>query len=335
MGLETNVYATPSGSVELRREIAKRSLEWGCSLSSDDFIITNGATDALNLCLRAVAEPGDTIAVESPTYFGILQIIENLGMKTLEIPTHCRDGISLKSLQTALDDNDVKACLFSLNAQNPLGFSMPDEIKKQLVELLALRNIPLIEDDVYGDIYFGTIRPKVAKSYDNNGLVMLCSSFSKTLSPGFRVGWTAPGKFKSAVKRLKHSSTVGTPIVLQETIAEFLRSGGYDHYLRRIRRTYETQTQLLIRAIRNYFPKGTWCSIPNGGIVVWVEFPKRVDSLKLYRMALEEKIAIAPGPMFSPTRQYKNYIRLHCGEIWSDRIEKALVTIGRLAEDQR
>ena len=335
MGLATNVYPPVSGSEELRREIAKRSLEWGCSLSSDDFIITNGATEALNLCLRAVADPGDTIAVESPTYFGILQIIENLGMKTLEIPTHCIDGISLQSLETALDKNDVKACLFNLNAQNPLGFNMPDELKKRLVEILALRKIPLIEDDVNGDIYFGAVRPKVAKSYDKNGLVMLVSSFSKTLSPGFRIGWTAPGIFKSAVKRLKHSSTMGTPIVLQETIAEFLKSGGYDYYLRKIRRTYETQTQLLIRSIRNYFPEGTWFSRPNGGIVVWVEFPKWVDALKLYRKALKEKIAIAPGPMFSPTRQYKNYIRLHCGEIWSDKIEKSLVTIGRLAEDQR
>ena len=335
MGLKTNVYSSPSGSDELRREIAKRSLEWGCSLSSDDFIITNGATDALNLCLRAVANPGDTIAVESPTYFGILQIIENLGMKTLEIPTHCRDGINLQSLEAALDKNDVKACLFSLNAQNPLGFIMPDEFKKQLVELLALRNIPLIEDDVYGDIYYSSKRPKVAKSYDKKGLVMLCSSFSKTLAPGFRIGWTAPGKFKSAVKRLKQSSTMGTPIVLQETIAEFLKSGGYDYYLRKIRRTYETQNQLMIRSIRNYFPEGTWFSRPNGGIVVWIEFPKWVDALKLYRMALKEKIAIAPGPIFSPTKQYKNCIRLHCGEIWSDEIEKALVTIGRLAEDQR
>ena len=335
MGMKTNVYASASGSEYLRREIAKRSLDWGCSLSSDDFIITNGATDALNICLRAVAEPGDTIAVESPTYFGILQIIENLGMKTLEIPTHCRDGISIQSLKAALDKNDVKVCLFSLNAQNPLGFIMPDERKKQLVELLARRNIPLIEDDVYGDIYFSAARPKVAKSYDKKGLVMLCSSFSKTLSPGFRIGWTSPGKFKSAVRQLKHSSSVGTPLVLQEAVAEFLKSGGYDYYLRKIRRTYETQTQLLIRAIRNYFPEGTWFSRPDGGIVVWVEFPKWVDALKLYRMALKEKIAIAPGPIFSPTRQYKNYIRLHCGEIWSDKIEKALVTIGRLAEDQR
>ena len=335
IGLQTNVYSFPFGSEELRREVAKRSLDWGCSLSSDDIIITNGATEAINLCLRAVANPGDTIAIESPTYFGILQIIQNLGMKTLQIPTHYRDGVVLQSLEAALDNNHVKACLFSLNAQNPLGFIMPDERKKQLVELLALRNIPLIEDDVYGEIYFSAVRPKIAKSYDKKGMVMLCSSFSKTLSPGFRIGWTSPGIFKTTVQTFKQSNTVGTPTILQATLTEFLKSGGFDYYLRRIRKKYAAQNKLLIHAIQNYFPKGTRCSRPSGGVVIWIEFPKWVDALKLYRMALKEKIAIAPGPMFSPTRQYQNFIRLHCGEIWSDKIEKAVVTIGRLAEMQR
>ena len=334
MGQRTNVYDLPPGSEELRRQLARRSLEWGCNLTSDELVITCGATEALNLCLRAVSKPGDIIAVDSPTHFGILGVIESLGLKTLEIPTHCGAGLSLDSLEAALTKHDVKACVFCFNSQNPLGFIMPDENKQQLVELLAAREIPLIEDDVYGDIYFGTSRPKVALAYDKQGLVMLCSSFSKTLAPGFRVGWVATGRYHKAIKQLKFSNSVGTPIVLQVTIAEFLRSGGYDYFLRRIRRTYERQNQFMSRAIRNYFPEGTWFTHPKGGTVVWVEFPAGFDALNLFRAAADENIAIAPGPMFSPTRQYQNFIRLSYSEIWSDKVDRSLIKLGKLVEQQ-
>lgn len=335
LGSLANKVDIPPGIEELRRQIARRSLDWGCSLSSDDIVTTSGCTEALNLCLRVVAKPGDTIAVESPTFYGILQIIESLGMRALEIPTHCRDGISLEALKHALKRNKVKACLVISNSQNPLGSSMPEGNKKDLVEMLADQEIPLIEDDIYGDIYFGRARPKVAKAFDRKGLVLLCSSFSKTLAPGYQVGWTAPGRFKTQVERLKFSNTSGTPTLLQHVIAEFLRSGGYDYYLRKIRRTYATQVQLMIQAIRTYFPKETRVTRPMGGYVLWVEFPKWVDSIELHKKALEEKISIAPGPLFSPRKRYQNFIRLNCGYPWSESLDRALVTLGRLTENQR
>ncbi|MEE9186533.1 MAG: PLP-dependent aminotransferase family protein, partial [Bacteroidota bacterium] len=325
----------PPGLEDLRRQIARRSLDWGCSLSSDEILTTCGCIEALNLCLRAVAKPGDTIAVESPTYYGILQIIEKLGMKALEIPSQCRDGISLEALNHALERNKVTACILNTNSHNPLGSSMPDENKRHLVEMLARREIPLIEDDVYGDIYFGAKRPKVAKAFDKKGLVLLCSSFTKTLTPGYRVGWTAPGKFRAQVERLKLSNTSGTPTLFQYVIAEFLESGGYDYFLRKIRRTFAIQVQLMIQAIRKYFPEETRVSRPTGGYVVWVEFPKWVDSLELYRKAIGQKISVAPGPLFSPKQHYRNFIRLNCGQHWSERFERALVTLGRLVENQR
>ena len=322
-------YDFPPGNEALRRQVARRSLDWGCSLSPDDIVTTCGTMEALNLCLRAVAKPGDTIAIESPTFYGILQA--SLGMRALEIPTHPRDGIDLNALEQAIKKNKVKACLLIPNFNNPLGCCMPDNNKKQLVEMLGRREIPLIEDDIYGDIYFGAARPKTAKAFDKEGLVLLCSSFSKTIAPGYRVGWTAPGRFKAQVEHLKSMNTIATATLPQMAVARFLESGGYDRHLRKLRKALATQVQRVTLAVRQYFPEGTRITRPTGGFVLWVELPKSVDSLELYRKALEKKISIAPGPIFSAKQKYQNFIRLSCGQAWSDSLEQALKTLGRLA----
>ena len=333
-GASANTYDVPPGSIELRRQIARRSLDWGCSLSSEEFVTTNGCMEALNVCLRAVAKPGDTIAVESPAFFGLLQAIQCLGMKALEISSDPREGICLDALDYATRCHKVAAVVVNLNFQNPLGSCMPDEKKKALVELLARKEIPLIEDDLFGDLYFGQQRPKTAKGFDKKGLVLLCGSVSKTLAPGFRVGWTAPGRFQTQVERLKHSISCASPVLTQLAIAEFLKNGGYDHYVRRIRRAYAQQLQTIGEAIGRYFPEGTKVTRPQGGFLLWVEFPKWVNALELHRQALAQNISICPGPIFSPKQSYRNFIRISCGHPWSERIEKALVTIGRLAEKQ-
>jgi len=324
-------YDFPPGNEALRRQVARRSLDWGCSLSPDDIVTTCGAMEALNLCLRAVAKPGDTIAIESPTFYGILQAIESFGMKALEIPTHPRDGIDLGALETAIKKNKVKACLLVPNFNNPLGSCVSDKNKKQLVEMLARRGIPLIEDDIYGDIYFGNVRPKVAKAFDKEGTVLLCSSFSKTLAPGYRVGWIAPGLFKLQVEHLKSMNTFATATLPQMVVARFLESGGYDRHLRKLRKALASQVQRVSLSISQSFPKGTRVTRPAGGFVLWVELPKSVDSLELYRKALEKKISIAPGPIFSAKQKYQNFIRLSCGQPWSDKLGQAVVTLGRLA----
>jgi DNA-binding transcriptional MocR family regulator len=330
---EEHSYGLTQGSEELRHQIARRSIDWGCSFGSEDLLITFGCTEAINLCLRAVAQPGDTIAVESPTYYGFLQIIESLRMKALEIPTHPRDGICVDALAASIKKHLVKACLISSNFSNPLGSSMPEEKKKELVELLAQKQIPLIEDDIYGEIYFGQERPKVCKTFDKHGIVLLCSSFSKCLSPGYRVGWTAPGRFKNEVRRLKLMNSLTCVLPTQITIAEMLRSGGYDHHMRRIRRAYASQVQQTAQAVGEYFPKGTRVTRPDGGFVLWVELPASADSLELYRKALEAKISIAPGSLFSPKQHYRNCIRLNCAHPWTEKIDRALQTLGRLAHE--
>jgi DNA-binding transcriptional MocR family regulator len=328
-------YAFPPGNEKLRRQIARHALDGGCSLHSDDIIITNGCMEALNLCLRAVAKAGDTIALESPTYFGLLQIIESLGMKALEIPTHPRDGISIEALELATRKRGVKACVVMANVSNPLGSVMPDEHKRRLVALLAERNIPLIEDDVYGDLHYGPIRPCTAKTFDRDGMVLLCSSFTKALAPGFRVGWVAPGRFQAQVEMVKFINSVATPEILQITLAEFLESGGYARHLRALRRHFAQQVQQTSQAVFDYFPSGTRVTRPQGGFVLWVELPAKCDALRLHREALAENIGLMPGPMFSASKKtYRNCIRLSCGYPWSGRIDQALLRLGELAKAQ-
>lgn len=326
-------YDFPPGSPELRRQIARRALDAGCTLSPDDIVTTSGCQEALSLCLRAVAKAGDTVAVESPVYYGTLQTIEQLRMKAIEIPTCPTRGLSPDALKRALERWKIKACLIVPNFSNPTGALMPDIHKKRLVQLLAERDLPLIEDDIYGDLPHAGPRPKAAKGYDRKGLVMLCSSFSKTLAPGYRVGWAAPGRWRERIEHLKYINTTATATLPQLAIAEFLERGGYDHYLRRVRSVYARNLERMTQAIARYFPEGTRVSQPTGGFVLWVELPKRMDALELHRRALARKILIAPGPLFSPKQAYRNCFRLNAALPWDERLERALVTLGRMAAD--
>lgn len=323
-------YDFPPGHERLRRQIARRSFDWGGNLHSDDIIITFGCMEALNLCLRAVANPGDTIAIESPTYYGILQAIESLGMKAMEIATHPETGVDLDDLEKALNKTKVTACLFVTNFNNPLGSCMPVENKRKLVNLLAHREIPLIEDDLYGDLFLGKSRPVNAKAFDKKGLVLLCSSFSKSLAPGFRVGWTSPGRFKEKIERLKFMTTVATSTLNQMAIAHFLENGSYDRHLRKIRTAFNNQISLTTQAIVKYFPPETKITRPSGGFVLWVELPGNVDAMELHEAARAKHISIAPGPIFSTKNQYNNFIRISCGLPWSEKIEEAIKEIGKL-----
>jgi DNA-binding transcriptional MocR family regulator len=328
-----NYYDIPPGNEALRIQIAQRAVGIGCNITQADVVTTSGCLEAFTLSLRAVCKPGDTVAIESPLYFGVLQVLESLGLRALEIPTHPRDGISLSALRFAIDHNSIHACLVLSNFNNPLGSCIPDEHKQELVALLARHEIPLIEGDVCGEIYFSGPRPSLCKSYDRKGLVLLCSSFSKDLAPGYRVGWVVPGKFKSTVEWLKYTTNVATATLPQVAIAKFLESGGYEHHLRSIRHLYAGFVSQLTHAVMRYFPEGTRVTRPNGGIVLWVQLPDYADSLELYKQALQAGITLAPGYVFSATDQYKNFIRLNAAW-WSFDAERAMRRLGELVAEQ-
>ncbi len=327
-------YAVNWGYEPLTREISRRYLQGGVPLAHDELVVTVGCSEALNLCLRAVTKPGDTVAIETPAYFGFLEIIQSLNLRALEIPTSSREGICLEELRDAIKQNDVKAVLVMPNFHNPLGSLMPEEKKKRLYELLCEFDLPLIEDDIYADTHFGDVRPKPLKAWDRDGRVMLCSSFGKTLAPSFRVGWAAPGRYLERVRRLKFTNTMGTAVILQKTLAEFLRDGGYDHHLRSLRRSYHQQLHSFAQTMQRHFPEGTRYSRPQGGNVIWVEFPKAIDTLKLYREALKHRINTAPGALFSVKDRYNNCMRMSCGLPWSDEVEASLIKLSELIKKQ-
>jgi DNA-binding transcriptional MocR family regulator len=327
-------YDFPPGVEAFRRQIARRSLTIRCEVAPRDVVVTGGALEAIHLSLRAVAKPGDVIAVESPLYFGILGSVASLNMKTIEIPTHPQEGMDLEQLERALRKHKIKACIAMTNCHNPLGYVLPDKYKRDLVDLTGRLNVAVIEDDVYGDLAHDQPRPLTAKSFDRKGLVLLCSSFSKILSPGYRIGWLLPGRFRADVERLKVVTNVAAPSLPQLVLAEFLESGSYDRHVRRLRATLGCQLESVRQAIARYFPAGTRISRPAGGYMLWIELPPKVDGLKLHRAALEERISILPGVLFSATGQYKNYIRINGGRVWTKTHDRALLTLGRLCERQ-
>jgi len=318
----------------LVRQIVRRSLDWGGALDGEEIVITNSCTEALNLCLRAVTQPGDTVAIESPTYFVFLQLIESLGLKALEIPTHARTGISVEALELATRNGAVKACLLVPNANNPLGCVVPDDNKRRIAQLLAERQVPLIEDDIYGDLHFGDARPWPIKAYDSSGNVMLCSSFAKTVSPGLRVGYVAAGRHLAAVALLKTLASGLTGAVPQAALAEFLEGGGFERELRQARRAYVRQVARMSDAVAEHFPAECLLSRPQGGFVLWVEMPQSVDALELHRAAVAEGIAFMPGQLFSAAGRYRNCLRLNCGNPWSEAIEAAVKRLGVMVRER-
>lgn len=324
-----------AGDAELRRQIAMRYLIDGLHVHADEIVITNGALEALNLCLMTVTRPGDTILIESPTFYAALQSIERIGLKAIEVPSHPRDGIDLGAMEQAIVMHQPKACWLMTNFQNPLGSLLANDKKLALVEILAKYQIPLIEDDVYGELYFGDRRPVPAKAFDHTGLVMHCGSFSKSLAPGYRVGWVVAGKFVKQVERLKLTTTISASVPAQVALAKYLQKGGYDKHLRQLRNVLMVNQIKFVEALERYFPQGTHLTVPQGGYFLWVKLPDGINALTLYRQALKSGISIAPGPIFSAQQRFQGFIRLNYGHLWNDKIENALVTLGQLIQSQQ
>ncbi|HXC30130.1 MAG TPA: PLP-dependent aminotransferase family protein [Stellaceae bacterium] len=334
-GLDYNIYTAPKGDAALRHEICRRALRWGQGWSPDDVVITCGCTEALTLALKAVARAGDTIAVESPTYFGLLHVLEALGLKVLELPTDAEKGVDLAVLEGALQRKSITACLFASSFNNPLGCTMPDTRKLELLRLLTRHGVPLIEDDVYGDIYFGGERPKPFGALDPAADTIYCSSFSKTIAPGYRIGWLAAGRRMQTILQHKVAATLATPALTQAALADLLSCGGYDSHLRRIRRVFAENIDRMTRAIERGFPAGTRVSRPAGGFVLWVELPPPADTRVMFAEAVKRGICFAPGDVFSVSDRYRHCLRLSCGYGWDRRIEAGVEAIGALAAERQ
>ena len=323
-------YSLPPGRGDLRSKIAARAAQWGARFGADDLIITAGATQALRLALRAVCQPRDVVAIEQPAYFGTLLLLEDLGLKALEIPTDPVEGLLLEPLADAIRCHRPAAVLASPTVQNPLGASMPVARKQELVTLLEGAGIPLIEDDVYGDLVGAGQRPPACKAFDQSGNVIYCSSLSKTLAPGWRIGWIAAGRYHTQVLQTRMAGDwAGTPL-LEAATSEVLASGDYDRHLRRLKRRIAAGIRAVVARVEASFPPGTRLNVPAAGFLLWVELPQQVNALEVHCRALALGIGVSPGPLFSPGAELTHFLRLNCANEPTPRLLNAVEQIGAL-----
>jgi DNA-binding transcriptional MocR family regulator len=320
----------PPGDAELRRQIAKRMAVAGAPTDPEHVVITGGAMDAITLSLQALCQPGDTVLVESPTYFGLLQAVEHFGLKVVEVPNRPGEGIDVDAVRAIARSTRLAAAVLMPNFNNPVGAVTSDDAKRDIVAALTDKEIPIIEDDIYGDLHYGSRRPPSMRAFDEAGLVISCGSVSKTIALGYRIGWAVTPSFHTDISRAKFYSSIASPTLQQRVLARYYASGGYDRYLRGIRASLASNSQRFIEAIARYFPEGTRVTRPAGGLVLWVELPRNIDGAELFKTALASRIGIAPGIVFSAKGDYRNYIRLSCGLPWSGTIERALEKLGRL-----
>lgn len=335
--VQVSSYEFSPGLLALRQQIARRMGEAGCITDPDDVLITNGCQEALYLALKSLTAPGDVVAVESPTYYGLLQVIDALGLKALEIPTHPGEGMGIEALQLALEQWSVKACVVTPNFNNPLGCLMPHDRRVALLELARAHGLMLIEDDIYGDLGFDQRRSAtlmgLAQDMGMIDQVIYCSSFSKTLAPGLRVGWMVSTAHRDTLAFQKFVMNSASPSVTQLAVATLLESGRYERHLRGMRQSLAQAVHRMADRLCQHFPLKTCITRPQGGFVIWVELPSGVDANVLAQKALEKGISIAPGPLFSATQKYRNHIRLSCAVLWNERVEKALRVLGQLVSE--
>lgn len=323
-------YAHPQGDTLLRHQISNLLFSIIPNLSVEDIIVTSGCTEALSLSLKAVAGPGDTVIVESPTDPWLRQIIKDSRMYALEIPADPVTGMDLDRVAAVLAQQKISACIMNPNCQNPLGFIMPDENKRKILDLMEVRDIPIIENDICGDLYFGTVRPNPIKKWDTRGNVLYCSSFSKVLAPGLRIGWAIPGRFKKTMKRMKLNRSLISPTLNQALVASYLKEGTYDRHLRRLRETIKNQHQYCATAVHQYFPENIKMTSPSGGVSLWIELPRGVECRSVYFEAKKKGISILPGFLCSSFDAFDRYIRIGYGRVWDQEVEEAIARIGNI-----
>ncbi|GLO63137.1 GntR family transcriptional regulator [Vibrio sp. MACH09] len=330
MPIASALYNFPPGNEKLRHIIAQRYAAQGMNIHPDEIIITAGALDALNLCLQALTQAGDWVIVESPAFYGSLQALQRLNLRALSIRTHPQKGIDLEALEQALQTHPVKACWLMTNVQNPTGCTMSDDKKRRLVELLEKYQVYLIEDDVYAELYFTDKKPLPAKAFSTNNHVLHCSSFSKSLVSGYRIGWVAAGDMSLAIQKLQLMSALSVSAPIQLAFAEYLSTRNYENHLRVLRRKLETNKFATWHEAKNCFPEEVDIHYLDGGYFLWVELPKHLDAAELYQRAINENISIAPGKMFSLGEHFNHCFRMNASFDCSEKEKRAITRLGEL-----
>ena len=324
-------YTSSAGTTSLRHAVALRALHLGCTLSAEDIVITSGCINAVAMCLQAVTRPGDLVAIESPTFFGFLDLLETLNLKALALPTDKRTGVSLSALELALQTQPIKALLLVPTLSNPLASVMPLTHKRALARLVAKHQIPLIEDVVFNDLLATDSRRRAVKAFDSEGWVMTCGSFAKTVSPGIRLGWVSAGRWTKEVATLKRVQGAATNAVLEHALADLLTQGSYEAHLRRLCAHMQQRLGHARKMILSSFPAGTRVNEPPAGYTLWVELPEVVDSMVLFHACKAQGITVGPGQLFCASHRYRHCLRLSFAATWGPVEQAALLQVGRIA----
>ena len=323
-------YDESQGNQRLREQLSKHFNSQGFSCPHEDLVITHGCLDAVLMALECVSKPGDVIAITSPCYSGLLDLLSVLDRAILEIPSTA-EGIELKQLEQAMKGKKITACLLTANHQNPTGHSLSNQQKQQLVELATQYKIPIIEDDVFREISHQRTIPLPLKYFDQHGWVMWCSSVSKTLAPGLRIGWCLPGRFKNKYIQQRMIRTLGHNQPIQLALADYIANEYYAAHIKKVNRALAVHCSDYIEFLQLHLPKESEIFIPNGGLVLWIKISK-VNTEKLTTILLQQGIDIKSGNLFSTTKLYQDCLRLNIGQIPTKQIYSQLALLCKLVQ---
>ncbi len=322
-------YQAPPGDPVLGQQLSQILSTKDIQCAPDEILITNGTQSAITLALQVTTEPEDIVLIESPCFYGILQCLQALNRKVVEIPQCPEGGPDINLLEAALIEGrksnwPVKALLLQPTVNNPTGRTMPYENRVKLIELANQYDIAVIEDDVFAELHFHQNRPQAPttsqfqeivpppiKALDRENRVLYCSSISKTLTPKLRIGWLQAGRWQQACEHLLFVSKMGLPSHTQRALGNWLATGRLNRHLRLIRRSYHERLGYLEQALAQYWPEEIEFEPPTGGYLAWIKLPGDIKALELYQQALEHNINTTPGPLFSSQGHYENYIRLN------------------------
>lgn len=330
-------YDEPGGNLALRQALAQHISHGGKKINARQLLITSGCQNSLLLALMATTKPGDVVAVESPGFYGSLQLIESLGLKVLELPCDAQTGLSPQALELALQHWSIKALIVTPNFATPMGSSLPEQAKLNLINLAEQYQFAIIEDDIYGDLHFSLQRPRSLYSYDSADNVILCGSFSKSVSRDLRLGWIVAGKWSDDIKRLKLVTGIASSQTLQQGLLQFMQEGSLYKHAKQKRRQLQQQHQELQQLIAQHLSMAVSCSQAEGGLTVWLELPKEINSLDLYNQAKEQQVLLTPGGLFSLQDSYSNFLRLSFAHPWNESriaaFQKVAVIIDAMLAD--
>lgn len=327
-GDDHQYYDAPAGDPVLREQLSLHAARRGWTVLPDQLCITSGCQHALFLALMACCRRGDIVAVESPGFYGVLQILEQLGLQVIEVPCSSEQGMDIEALEAALKRWEIRACVVSPAFATPGGALMPQAARERLLALADTYDLAIIEDDIYGDTAFGQA-PDPLKAQDRSDRVILCNSFSKSLSRDLRLGWVSGARWHHRIQHLKLVTQLASSRYQQQGVAEFLRDGSYGAHLRRQRNELRARRDCLIASLRSW-PGDIRVSTPQGGLAVWLELPEHVDSLRAYTTALQQGVVITPGPLFSVSGRFRNCLRISFAHPWDEHRSAALARLPAL-----